>query len=95
MLDLLLEENLDVNENIFNKMASFFKVGDTFISFNYDLLLEKMLWKQKLWNPFSGYGFNFENTGNENYNESKTVVTKIHGSINWRTPSIFSILILS
>ena len=48
-----------------------------------------MLWKRELWNPFEGYGFRFENIGNEKYKESKTQVTKIHGSINWRKPSIF------
>ena len=88
MLDLLLEENLEIEEKTFDKMAGFFKEGDKFISFNYDLIIEQMLWKRELWNPFEGYGFQFENPGNEKYQNSKTQVIKIHGSINWRKPDI-------
>lgn len=86
MLDLLLMDNLSVKLELFNKMSDFFSEDDNFISFNYDLLVEQMLWQKGIWNPFDGYGFDFDLNGNENIPKSKTKVTKIHGSINWRTP---------
>lgn len=89
MLDLLLMDNLKINKEAFNKMADFFSETDNFISFNYDLLIEQMLWHRNLWNPFDGYGFEFDRNGNENVPESKTEVLKIHGSINWRSPDRF------
>jgi len=89
MLDLLLEENLEVNSSTINKMSSFFQEDDTIITFNYDLLIEKMLWNRQLWNPFDGYGFVFNKNGNEKIQTSKIQILKIHGSINWRSPDIF------
>lgn len=89
VLDLLLIENLLVNNTIFDKMSEFFREGDNIISFNYDLLIEQMLWKRKLWNPFDGYGFEFERNGNKNIPDTKIKVIKIHGSINWRSPDSF------
>lgn len=90
ILDLLLTENLSIDTDVFNKMADYFREDDKIISFNYDLLVEQMLWKRKLWNPFTGYdGFEFKKNGNEHVHDSKTNVIKIHGSINWRSPDIF------
>ena len=89
MIDLLLEENLSINTSAFKKMTNFFREDDKVISFNYDLLVEQMLWKRKFWNPFEGYGFEFERNGNEDIHESKVTIIKIHGSINWRSPDIF------
>ncbi len=54
MLELLMEENLSLDASVFDKMSDFFREGDNVISFNYDLLIEQMLWKRKLWNPFEG-----------------------------------------
>lgn len=89
MLDLLLPDNLEIDRDLFNKMADIFTDNDNFISFNYDLLIEQMLWHRKLWNPFDGYGFEFDRNGNEDVFKSKTKVIKIHGSINWRSPDRF------
>ncbi len=88
MLELLLEENLSLNTSAFDKMSDFFREGDNVISFNYDLLIEQMLWKRKLWNPFDGYGFEFKRNGNEDVHESRITIIKVHGSINWRSPDI-------
>jgi len=89
ILDLLLMDNLSVKTDTFEKMSMYFREGDNFISFNYDLIIEQMLWKRKLWSPFDGYGFEFDKKGNEHVHISKTKIIKIHGSINWRSPDIF------
>jgi len=85
VLDLLLEENLKPNKKAINKMSTFFKENDIIISFNYDLLVENMLWEQKLWNPFDGYGIPFKKVANKYSTKSKIQLLKIHGSINWRS----------
>jgi len=89
ILDLLLEENLEVNATLFDKMSSYFQEKDMIINFNYDLLVDKMLWQKQLWNPFDGYGFEFDKGKNKNVLKSKIKMIKIHGSINWRSPDIF------
>lgn len=89
MLDLLLKENLEVNSTLFDKMSSYFQKEDMIINFNYDLLVDKMLWQKQLWNPFDGYGFEFDKGENKNVLKSKIQMIKIHGSINWRSPDIF------
>ncbi len=78
-----------MNESIFNKMSSFFKENDMIINFNYDLIVDQMLWSRKLWNPFDGYGFTFDRDGNKKIPKSRIKMVKIHGSINWRSPDIF------
>ncbi|MHA1252499.1 MAG: hypothetical protein ACTSRP_21115 [Candidatus Helarchaeota archaeon] len=92
MLELLLEENLEVNSTLFDKMSKFFQEGDMIINFNYDLIVDKMLWQRKLWNPFDGYCIDFHKYKNKEVFElkkSKIKMIKIHGSINWRLPDIF------
>ncbi|MCI0698359.1 SIR2 family protein [candidate division KSB1 bacterium] len=86
MLELLLPENLNPNSSAIDKMSNFIKAGDNIVTFNYDLLVEQMLWKRGLWNPFDGYGFEFETGGNNEFPETKVQVLKVHGSINWRSP---------
>lgn len=88
-LDLLLPENLSVDPTHFQKMSEFFSEDDCVISFNYDLLVDQMLWRRKLWNPFDGYGFEFKRNGYQCAHETKVKVLKVHGSINWRTPDLF------
>ena len=90
LIELLMEENLSIEKEVFDKMTDFFKEGDYIISFNYDLLVEQMLWQRELWNPFDGYAISeFPRNGNEDVPESKVQVIKIHGSINWRSDRLF------
>jgi hypothetical protein len=58
--------------------------GDTVISFNYDVSLDRELRKSGRWYLGDGYGFEVEGfkTG------SPTRLLKLHGSINWR-PLLF------
>jgi len=81
IVNLLLPSKLNVNSDIFDKLASFFKNEDAFISFNYDVLLEQMLYQKGLWNPFDGYEIEFKNK--RDCQNSQTKVIKLHGSINW------------
>ena len=53
--------------------------GDSIISFNYDVALDRQLKRAGLWKLGDGYGFEVEGfeTG------SQVVLLKLHGSINW------------
>nr|WP_319999903.1 SIR2 family protein [uncultured Draconibacterium sp.] len=51
--------------------------GDTIISFNYDLIIDSTLKNTGEWQEKDGYGFN-------NQNNSKYLLLKPHGSINWK-----------
>jgi hypothetical protein len=58
--------------------------GDTLITFNYDLALERALRKADKWDIGTGYGFPFF-PGKKP--QSPTTVFKLHGSVNWfKTP---------
>jgi hypothetical protein len=46
-------DNLDQARQI---CKSLFALGDRIITFNYDWLLERVLWDLKLWSPNGGYG---------------------------------------
>lgn len=67
--------------------------NDEIIIFNYDLVLEKELWKRNIWSPLNGYvGVNrFRSEKDEKELKkakkySKTRIHKMHGSICWFTP---------
>lgn len=62
--------------------------GDTVISFNYDLVLERFLFKQRRWFPRDGYGLEgFNNSippvNPEFQKPSQIKLLKLHGSLNW------------
>lgn len=70
--------------------ASIIKNTDNFITFNYDLVLERLLWEVGLWSPLDGYvGIcEFEKRNDkEDFVKSDRVsqlkIHKMHGSINW------------
>lgn len=69
-----------------------------FVSFNYDVWLERALHRQGIWNPVNGYLINRTNpiriqyTGGDNalqmlptHEPSPTLVYKPHGSLSWLT----------
>jgi SIR2-like protein len=69
---------------------------DTLITFNYDLLIEESFPENmKLWSPINGYGLKvggitldwcrkwLEKRHIRNNQESKIVLLKLHGSLNW------------
>lgn len=67
--------------------------NDEIITFNYDLVLEKELWKRNIWSPLHGYiGVNrFRNEGDKEKlvktkRYSRVKIHKMHGSICWFTP---------
>ncbi len=65
-----------------------------FISFNYDLILDRTLFKMSSWKPDQGYGYKFRNTFTVNSThktskiksaeESDILLLKPHGSLSWR-----------
>jgi len=67
--------------------------GDTIITFNYDSLIESVLWRAGKWTPLDGYGFvvNFHpvrinklgGRHSRALSSSPVTVLKAHGSINW------------
>lgn len=90
----------DMGEERFTYLKNFFKnnlkSGDTIITTNYDLLSERCLQKENLWNVHNGYGFDinfrdkyaFRKEQNKkvaayNLKKSKVKILKLHGSVGW------------
>jgi len=70
------------------------------ISFNYDLLLEKLLYEAGAWCGYDGYGADIppistasplpgrrKGLNYSSYKESKVIILKPHGSISWGIPT--------
>jgi hypothetical protein len=58
------------------------KPGDWFVSFNYDICLEKTLQQEGIWSLKDGYGFSIPGF----HKSSETTLIKVHGSVNWTMP---------
>jgi len=83
----IIFQNLEENELLY-KFTELIKEKDCFINFNYDLLLEKGLWNEKLWSPLEGYvgvdEFKYQSDYKDLKNanlKSKTRIFKMHGSL--------------
>lgn len=88
---------LDDNNYILSKFfREELRPTDYLITFNYDLLIEKTLWKLGQWSPVGGYVGIEELEGKEDkkdliearYDDSAHKILKLHGSINWEWPGI-------
>jgi proteasome lid subunit RPN8/RPN11 len=62
--------------------TSLVRPGDVIITFNWDILHEVILWPSGLWSYRDGYGFQCATQG-EGEHPSKTLILKLHGSVNW------------
>jgi len=84
---LLLPHKLKPKSNCLEKVISKVSHGDVIVTFNYDVLVEQMLWKKKLWNPWDGYLIGdiveSERVKNTTRKETAVPVIKLHGSVNW------------
>ncbi|MEK7729706.1 MAG: SIR2 family protein [candidate division KSB1 bacterium] len=93
IVQLLLPEQLSPKTELLDKFVSLIEAHDTVVTFNYDILIEQVLWRHGIWNPVDGYGIGkihrHEEVDCSNFNVSDVTVVKLHGSINWRTPSWF------
>lgn len=93
IIKLLLPNSLSMKKELISQFSKYIKPGDTIITFNYDILIEQALWKDKLWNPNDGYLFgeidNYLEVNAEKVFKTKVPVIKLHGSINWSKPGIF------
>lgn len=69
--------------------SSRLQAGDVLISFNWDILHEARLWRDKKWHYADGYGFNPREEEPRLREDSRCVETspvkiyKLHGSVNW------------
>jgi len=75
-----------------DKLVKQLSKGDTIISFNYDLIVDSSVWKNRNWSEVGGYGFpcfKLLKDNKENLSElekpSDILLLKPHGSLNWRT----------
>ena len=83
-----LEDKNGILQKFFGKQL---RPDDRLITFNYDLLIEKTLWKIGQWSPVEGYAGvgQFEHEKDEKdlmkagYRCSTHRILKLHGSINW------------
>ena len=82
------------NEELLHKIQNvFLNKCSAVITFNYDLILEKFLFKNNYWLPKDGYGFipkEFPET-NPNYSNHSSIIKilKMHGSLNWEPSTMF------
>lgn len=65
---------------LYNGLVRLLRPGDTVITFNYDLAVERALRTAGLWDLRTGYGFTVERSDKP----SPVQVLKLHGSTNWR-----------
>lgn len=78
-----------------NQFASVIRMDDDIITFNYDLVLEKLLWSAHSWSPLNGYIGLTEFKKDKDKNKlaeadlfSQVKIHKMHGSLNWEEPGI-------
>ena len=73
------------------KFAESINEDDSVLTFNYDLALEKALWKLNRWTPNEGYirvlDFEFPEDKTK-LAQSPIRLLKLHGSLNWLPPQI-------
>ena len=85
-LDKVKADQMIIGQTLCSKL---FKDGDSIVSFNYDILLEHILWRLKYWSPNGGYGdFPCLNDPSKygstmDKNPKNIVVLKPHGSLNF------------
>ena len=65
---------------LYDLLARILRPGDTIVTFNYDLGVERALREAGLWDIENGYGFWIES----GHRPSPVEVLKLHGSTNWR-----------
>lgn len=78
-----------------DQFANVIRMNDDFITFNYDLVLEKLLWTARTWSPLKGY------IGVTKFKKDKDKIKlieanlfsqlkihKMHGSLNWGEPGV-------
>lgn len=84
--------------SLYHYLLKFCGPNDTFITFNWDTLLDRALADTGGWTPNSGYGFSFSSTFDGTWKkevESAPVfptnwkLLKLHGSTNWLVPYTF------
>jgi SIR2-like protein len=93
IIQMLLPTSLKIKNDYCDKFAEFIKPGDVILTFNYDILIEQILWKARKWNPTDGYKLgkidDYLSIEPESIFKSTNPILKLHGSINWREPGFF------
>ena len=82
------------DEELLNKFHNVFLNNcSSIITFNYDLILEKFLFKKSYWLPKDGYSFTpkgFPELNSHYLNQSSRIkIFKMHGSLNWEPSSMY------
>jgi hypothetical protein len=86
--------NDKADEKLLDRICEvFFNKCSAIITFNYDLILEKYLYKNKRWFPKDGYGFipiDFPKVNQAYLNHLSPIkILKMHGSLNWEPSSLY------
>ncbi|HBR18198.1 MAG TPA: hypothetical protein DD725_11450 [Deltaproteobacteria bacterium] len=81
------------NKELYSKFCEQLQDGDSVITFNYDLIVEQELWRQRKWTYLDGYGLgkcinDFKAQWGGTYpsdlpTKSMINVYKLHGSLGW------------
>jgi SIR2-like domain len=77
-------------EPVFPDFVSLLADRDVIVTLNYDLLVERELWRRRMWNPRDGYGVTFPPQAISSQAEFSTRIPiyKLHGSLNWESSSL-------
>lgn len=92
----LVEATKGIQCRYHDEIAGWLDPGDTVISFNYDLLVDRSLESRGDWAKNDGYGLRFHRIGSRTGDdvewrppldtESRVRLLKLHGSLNWLYP---------
>lgn len=87
--------NPEIKTDLLNRFyEQILNSSSTILTFNYDLILENLLYQKQLWFPKDGYGFEVQNLPELNQNQlekiSKIKLYKLHGSLNWKASNSFN-----
>ncbi|MDE3179945.1 MAG: hypothetical protein KGM47_09845 [Acidobacteriota bacterium] len=69
-------------KDVATRWANWIELGDTIISFNWDVLHEVIPWRAAKWSYLDGYGFRCPNASS-GIEASAVRILKLHGSVNW------------
>lgn len=80
----------------YHELLKFCGPNDTFVTFNWDTLLDRALADTGCWSPNDGYGFTFGSILDGSWksemdsslvHKTSLKLLKLHGSTNWLTPA--------
>jgi hypothetical protein len=95
--NVLNEAQNGASASLYHQLLNFCGPNDTFMTFNWDTLLDRALADSGGWSPNEGYGFKFAASLDSNWKskvqgsrqfKTNWKLMKLHGSTNWLVPHV-------